>query len=362
MIRHFKYLILAGGTGGHIIPAMSVANKISDNVLFVTDAKFFNYTIHRNKNITIETVNIKNKYKNKLQHLFYILQTILVISRFIIKYKVQYVIGFGSYVSFCGIIAGFITFRKTYIQEQNTYIGLANKLSLLFVRKCFCGFRKIDGVPKIFLNKLLYTGNPVSDAVIKHAKHILTKDNIVLDACIIQDTINILVIGGSQGAEFIDKNVTEAIIKFKNNTYHNIVVTHQTQAQNIDTVYSMYHTHNIKCNVKTFFDNIPYLISTSHLVIGRAGAMTITELAIIQTPAILIPIQNSYFNHQLLNAKYAQRHASFCVLTEETATPTNISSILASITQSPNRIREMCVRARTIANIDAITQILNEIR
>lgn len=353
------YLISAGGTGGHIIPAINLCRYLQHDdkeVLFLTDKRFFNYPIDQN-NLTIEVLDVQINYKKKFSSCINVLKSILKTIKIINKYNVTHVVGFGSYTSLVSIIAGFLMLKKTFIHEQNIVIGRANKFCLPFVKKCFLGFKHIKSVPPMFKKKTSFTGIPVSWVVSDLSKSPKSINDIILNSYSNKDRINILVTGGSQGSNFIDNSITQAILTLPIFLKEKLFISHQTSKENVYKIKNKYNEAEISSNVDSFFNNIPDLIATAHLVISRAGAGTIAEICTINAPAILIPITNSFNNHQLENARYCQKKTYSCTITEDDSIG-KISDIIKNIINDRQKMSEMSFQSNNLNMSHACYEIV----
>ena len=310
----YTILITAGGTGGHIYPAESLAlefNKINWSVIFITDRrgrKFINCFPPNVKIYTQEIIslNLRNPFKF-IVSIFLLCKSILNSLYLLFFYKPNLVVGFGGYPTFPTILTATFFGFKIILHEGNAVLGRVNKF---FSRKAdviACSFwpmRDSIGVNMVF------TGNPIRSGLLeKKFKpfNLPTKGNL-----------NLVVIGGSQGAKFFSNIVPDSISHLSTSLKKRIFITHQAKSDDCEDLKNKYDKMGVRSSVESFFNNIEEIFSTSHLIIARAGASTISEAMFFGRPLILIPIKNSIFDHQKLNAEVlSKKGAAFCIDEEE---------------------------------------------
>lgn len=367
-----RVLVASGGTGGHIIPAYALSEYLKNrniHVSYITDERFFKYNLDIQDSISsLHVLKIKNTYKSKFIHLFSVLSSVKETIKVIKKDKIDIIIGFGSYVSLVAIIAGFLCRKKLFIHEQNKHIGLANLISSFFVNKIFLTFDDLKGFPnqkhirKFLETKTVKTGMPVRNEIKMVSKMPIAPRDPVLNSYLGFDRINIFITGGSQGASFFDEKITKSILSLPKNIKDKLFVTQQAAIQNIDEIYHLYNQNGVNCRLDTFFQNPATIMSSSHIIISRAGASSINELACIACVAILIPLPNSKNNHQYLNAIHMKKSHGCCIVKEENFSTYNMSQIIANLIQNPVKMSEMAFNIHQffISNSEEI--ILREIK
>lgn len=294
-----KVFICAGGTGGHINAALSIGEEFQNNkieVIYFTGKRHLDYKLFKDKNVrhidahALRGKNILYLFLNFFKNLV----AFLKIFKEIIIHEPKAVIGCGGYV--CGpvLLASWMCFRKVYILEQNAVIGMTNKILSLFSSKIFLNY---DGVFEKN-NKVVLTGNPIRNTICFSKPKEIKNDNI-----------NILVFGGSLGAKQLNDLVEDLFLDTCN--HYNIV--HQVgYGVNLKEICSE------KLQQFKYLDNIQDYYSWADVIISRAGASTLSELEVIQKPAILVPYPHAVDNHQYYNAKALKRKVSFFVEVVET--------------------------------------------
>ena len=293
-------LVVAGGSGGHIFPALETMNRLSNvknelhviDTCFITDergARFIPNTTKKLiilKTITVTLKSVLAYFSNffKLLYIFY-------------KIRPNILIGFGGITTIIPAFVAWIFGVRIFIHEQNAIIGKANRFILkYFNAKCFLSFKNTKGISDMRLAS--YINFPVRSNI-KQKDAIIEKKK--------KNEIGILIIAGSQGADFFDNNIPNIISKvFSENpnilSSIRIKIYEQVHIENREKVKNIYSKLGIDVEIQTFFDNIDEYISKSDLMIARAGASTIFEILSSKIPSILIPLKNSADNHQYLNA------------------------------------------------------------
>ena len=293
-----KILIMAGGTGGHIFPALAIAKELESKGAIVEwlggkkgmeSALVPNYGYRFNG---VYTSGLRGKNPTALFKAIFLLsfgliQTILIFIRF----RPHKVIGMGGYASGVGGIVSKIFFTSLIIHEQNTIPGTTNKLLSRIAKKCFQAF---DNTFHEDINAVT-TGNPI--LFTPNSKS--TPDSIK----------NILILGGSLGAKTI--NETIPTIKTPLNIWHQ---TGEKHLMEVKALYADSMQSDIK--IEAFIDNMAEAYAWADLVISRAGAMTVSELIASKTIAILVPFPYAIDNHQTVNAEYLSKNEAGIIIQE----------------------------------------------
>ena len=296
-------LIITGGTGGHVIPAVNffkyIKNK-NDKVNLLTDIRGSKY---------INGINSDNIYKINSSHLsgnlFFKLNGIvkLIIGFFqslkiFIKLKPNIIISFGSYASLMPLICFVIlkTFFKTtlYLHEQNSLIGQTNKFFIKYSNKIFMHFNKEYKNIEKYYDKILITGLPHKSLDIKLNYQIKENDN----------TFYFLVFAGSQGSIdilTIFKNIIVELSKISNLKKITFIV--QSPLDNQKEIKNLLIKNNFDFQIKDFFENFENILCLANIALCRSGAGTISDLIDFKIPAIICPLPNAKNNHQYENAK-----------------------------------------------------------
>ena len=313
MVRKNRFIISGGGTGGHIYPAISIANTImklipNSDVRFVgaigkMEMKIIPKYGFKIKGFWISGLQRSLSIKNILVPIKLIVSLIQSLIELII-FRPKFVIGTGGYASFPMLFISSIFKIPTLIQEQNSLPGISNKLLSKYVDYISVAYEKMDRYFPV--NKIYLTGNPIRESITKkiNSSHYKKTNNIP------EDILVLTVLGGSLGAERINRIIEDNIQFIKSK---NIFLIWQCGSLYFEN-YRHLNSNFIK--IIDFIDDIDSVYQISDIIIARSGALTLSELAIVGKPSILIPSPNVSENHQFFNAKSIEEKDA-CVCIEE---------------------------------------------
>ena len=310
-------LITAGGTGGHIFPGLAIAKGLIShgwNVVWVGTTTGMENRIVPQQNIQFESIEFSGvRGKGLVSWLtmpLKLLTATLDSSRIIARTKPDIVIGFGGYVSLPVGIAAKLLAKKLVIHEQNSVIGLSNKILSYFTKYVFTAF------PNVIANAVV-AGNPLRTEFA----------NVTAPEVRFQNRsgpLRVLVIGGSLGAKFLNETVPEAIklIAEKDRP----IVMHQSGANQFDDLQSLYKRLCVDAIVMPFIDNTAIAFSDADLIICRAGASTVTEITAVGAAALFVPLPSAVDDHQTTNAQYLVDHKAAWIQPQRELTPAKLAN------------------------------------
>ena len=342
-------LIMAGGTGGHVFPALAVADCLKEKNITVVwlgtrqgiEAKLVaeaGYEIHW---LNVSGLRGKNKWSLILapfKLIFACMQALSVI----IKVKPAAVLGMGGFASGPGGLMAFLTRKPLLVHEQNAIPGMTNTLLSKMATVIMQAF------PNSFTNhkSVQLVGNPVREniaGITAPVERLKDRD----------DKLNILVIGGSLGAAALNKAVPEMLSMANNQQKFD--VWHQTGERNYEEALTVYSDLNIEARVNAFIDNMAEAYDWADVVICRAGAMTISELALAGVASILIPYPYAVDDHQTANAGYLVNNDAAILIPQTELSAERLSQELALLTRE--KIMKMSVSAQKSAAPDAANKV-----
>ena len=319
-----KIIFSAGGTGGHIFPAINLMKHFFEKgyqVVLVTDKRgnnFVNkYSQFKSYELRTETPTNKN-FLGKISSLFVIFYSLLKSITILRKEKADLIIGFGGYVSFPTSFASKFFNLPLVIYEPNIVIGRANKYLLSFAKKIFLAKAIKISFPEKYKNKIYIVGSIIDKNIINHSNFII-KNN--------KENFSILVLGGSQGAEIFGEIVPSVMNMIKDKG-HSIQINQQCIRSQKNSIVDYYKNKDIKSYVFEFDKNILNLILASDLAITRCGASATAELVHTLTPFIAVPLHNSIDNHQYLNAKFYEGKGCCWILDQNNFTKENLFNLI----------------------------------
>jgi len=321
-----KILISTGGSGGHVIPATIFYEHLKSkfDVFLSIDKrgiKFIKEDKYKIKIIDMPKLNLNLFF---LPFNFFLTLFLIVKSLFFLKKNgINFLISTGGYMSLPLCIAAKFLNIKIYLFEPNMVLGRANRFFLKFSEKIFCYSDEIKNFKKKYIEKIVLIGPLLR----KEFYSIKPDENIE-----IQDKINLLIIGGSQGAQLFDSKIKNAVVvlskKYKLKVFQQISLTSSKSLEDF------YIKNNIDNKLFEFSDDILQFITNSNLCITRAGASTLSELTFLNVPYITIPLPTAKDDHQLHNALFYKNKNCCWVLKEEALKQDAIANNLINIAKN----------------------------
>lgn len=349
-------LLAAGGTGGHLFPAASLAQELNRRnipVELVTDIRAENYAgefparaIHRVPSATLTSKSpfaVAATFSRLGVGYFGALKLLR-------KIRPRAVIGFGGYPTLPPIIAARTLSIPTAIHEQNAVMGRANRLLSRFADQVFVSYMPTRSLPTAQATKAVLTGTPVRDAV-------LSLRDVTYAPPDILGRLLILVFGGSQGARFFSEIMPQALPRLPEAMRNRVTLVQQCREEDLYEVRASYKRAGIAAHLAPFFRDLPERIAQSHLVIARAGASTVAELMAIGRPAILVPLPHALDNDQLENATRLQQEGGGWCLRQAELSPEKLANELERLFNSPELLVDAAARAKALAPTDAVTKL-----
>ncbi|MDB3943244.1 UDP-N-acetylglucosamine--N-acetylmuramyl-(pentapeptide) pyrophosphoryl-undecaprenol N-acetylglucosamine transferase [Candidatus Pelagibacter sp.] len=322
-----KILISTGGSGGHVIPAITMYDHLKENyeILISSDVRGLKYLDDKfYKTLIIDTPKLNNFILlplSILKVIFLTLKSLILLK----KEEIQILISTGGYMSLPLCIAARILNIKIYLLEPNMVIGRANKFFLKFCKKIICYAENIIGFPKEYKYKLKITNPLIRKKYYK--KKLKENDN---------EKFTLIIIGGSQGAQIFDKILHQSIINVSK--IKSLKVIHQTNQKNISVLKNLYLENKIDSSVFSFDQNLNLLIDQADLCITRAGASSLAEISLSRKPFIAIPLPSSKDNHQLENANYYKNKGCCWVVDQINFDKIKFEDLLLNILNNKNEI------------------------
>lgn len=337
-----KLLIIAGGTGGHIFPAMVVADELKKQGVSIewmgTETGMERQLIANRYPIyflPVKTFRGKS-WSIKLLAPFRLLYAVFLAYRMIQQINPDVVLGMGGYASGPAGIAAWLLRKPLVIHEQNAKAGLTNKLLSRFAKTILQAFP--DAFPKN--TKAITVGNPVRSSI----QHVLHDEHYFQSR---QKPWHILVLGGSQGASAINQLIVDFIAQ--NPDPESVLIWHQTGKR--ECASKAYR-------VEPFIEKMDEAYAWADVVICRSGALTVSEVAAAGVPSILIPYPFAADDHQYANAQFLERAGAGVVFRESAITAEKLIEYLNALFSSPKRLQSMASSAKLCAQPDAVSKIV----
>jgi UDP-N-acetylglucosamine--N-acetylmuramyl-(pentapeptide) pyrophosphoryl-undecaprenol N-acetylglucosamine transferase len=294
----YRIIIAGGGTGGHLFPGIAIANELARRfgdlkVLFVVGRKRMEEEIISRAGYRACSIDVEGMLGRGIFGAMKAFSKMAVSSfqslRILRDFRPHLVVGVGGYSSGPLGLVAWILGIPTAIHEQNSYPGLTNRLLSRFAKRVFISFEQSSRYFK--RGNVIFTGNPVREELIASKQPAGRDDGRFV----------ILVVGGSQGARAINRAVVDALKELKREGFLPFAI-HQTGPTDLETVIGGYRAHGIEAEVTPFIEDMASAYGMANLVICRAGATTIAELAALGKPSILIPFPYATHDHQVMNA------------------------------------------------------------
>ena len=317
-------LISTGGTGGHVVPATIFYEHLKNefNVSMTSDdrgIKFLNKDDYK-----IEIINTKKLSKNVFLfffQIFLLLHSFIKSLFFLKRKKIDILISTGGYMSLPLCMASKILSIKIYLYEPNMVLGRSNKLFINSCVKIFCYSKKIKKYPNKFLDKICL----IPPLLRREFYSIKIIENEL-------KKINLLIIGGSQGARLFDIMIGDTIIELSKK--YKVKIFHQTKIDNYNNLKNFYLKNNIESELFDFNSNILNFMSKSNICITRAGASTLAELIFLKIPHIAIPLPSAKDNHQFENASLYQQLGCNWILNQNETNNLKLADYLVNIIEN----------------------------
>jgi len=356
-------LVMAGGTGGHIFPGLAVADKLKSegwHIHWLGTADRMESEIIPKHGYGISFINISGlRHKSLLTWLklpFKLMNSLRQAISVINEVKPDAVLGMGGYASAPGGLAAWLMRKPLIIHEQNAAAGLTNRLLSRIATKVCCAF------PGAFKNNksAVVVGNPLRASIGKKDEQNISEESA-------KESHNILVVGGSLGAQVLNETVPSSFSQLVEESSSEVVslpfhIRHQTGKGKHNDVINTYtqtgFTHE-QVVVTEFIDDIASAYQWADVVICRAGALTVSELAMAATPAIFVPLPHAVDDHQVKNAQYLVSRGGAVLVKQHELTSDGLTKLLTELFSEPEKLKRMAQSAFAAADINATANVAN---
>lgn len=329
--RHF--VLAAGGTGGHLIPAFALASELEargHHVALITDERGANIP-GKPEGLTAHVLPAGRFGKNPLKWiggLRAVLEGRSMALRLFDAFEPSAVIGFGGYPALPALLAATSAKVPSVIHEQNAVLGRVNRLLAGRVDAIATSYEKVDRLKAKHAHKVHLTGNPVREDVLRLRE-------MDFPALTEEGLLRVLVTGGSQGARVLSEIVPDGLAMLPPALRSRLQVTQQCRPEDLDAVRTRYAEHDIPAELGTYFEDMHERLADTHLFIGRAGASTIAELTGVGRPAILVPLPIATDDHQAANTREIVKAGGARMIRQEKFTPKELAKQIQALAQNP---------------------------
>ncbi len=340
-------MVMAGGTGGHVFPAIAVADRLKTkgwNIVWLATEGGMENQLITGKGYASSMIKIKGiRGKGLLRKLAAPFQVLLACQQSLQAlrhHKPDVVLGMGGFAAFPGGLMAWFLRKPLVIHEQNSVAGLTNRMLSIFAKRVLAAF------PSAFGNKATLVGNPVRDEITALPPPAERFDKR-------EGALRILVIGGSLGAQVLNETVPQALGTIAPENRPQII--HQAGAKHIDQLQANYQKAGVTSDTRAFIDDMAAMYGWCDLVICRAGALTVAELAAAGVASILVPFPHAVDDHQTSNARYLSDAGAALLLPQHTLNTTDLAKTISGLTRK--KLLEMALKARALGKPDATMDV-----
>ncbi|AQR73516.1 undecaprenyldiphospho-muramoylpentapeptide beta-N-acetylglucosaminyltransferase [Sphingomonas sp. LM7] len=355
MTKSRSYVLAAGGTGGHMVPAAALAAELAKRghkVALVSDDRgvrfpglFEGIDTH-----VLPAGRLGGGPLGYIRAAGRIMAGRSMALRLFRELRPAAVIGFGGYPALPTLLAAFRAGVPTVIHEQNAVLGRVNRFVAGRVSAIATSYDAVERMKPRWEAKTHLIGNPVREAVLT----LRDRPYPVLD----EDGIfRVLVTGGSQGATVLSKVVPDGLALLPVHFRRRLQVTHQARIEDIDAVRAKYQAHGIPADVSTYITDMPEALAWAHIVIARAGASTIAELTAAGRPAILVPLPSATDDHQTANAREITNAGGARTISQRAFNATELAKQIQKLGLDGQALENAAARAKSVGRPHAATDL-----
>ncbi len=341
---------MAGGTGGHVFPALAVAAELQQrghDVEWLGTRRGIEATLVPEAGIPLHIIAIEGlRGKSKVTLLkapWLLLQAVLQALAVLRRVRPDVVLGLGGFASGPGGVAAKLLGKPLVIHEQNAVAGTTNRILAKIARRIVVAF------PQSLPGSTL-VGNPVRREIsaLPPPRERYSRR---------KGKIHLLVLGGSLGAQAINRMLPEALTAMDADTRPEI--WHQTGPAHFDQTRELYSRHTLDAKVEPFIKDMASALGWADLVVARSGALTVSELTAAGVAAVLVPFPYAIDDHQTQNAQWLVQHDAAVLKAQSELTPASVKQLLQALMRDRSRLCDMACRARTLALPEAANQVAN---
>ncbi|MFT7144004.1 MAG: UDP-N-acetylglucosamine--N-acetylmuramyl-(pentapeptide) pyrophosphoryl-undecaprenol N-acetylglucosamine transferase [Alphaproteobacteria bacterium] len=349
-------IIAAGASGGHIFPALAVANELKKQgfrCIFVGRGGAFSRIVKEDgfeiKELPASAWNVKNPVR-KLMAIFNLMRAFIQAFKLIHHEKASVVFGTGGYATVAAVLAAKLSGVPTVIQEQNVLPGRANRFLSKWADRVCLSFESSRHYLRYREDVMVVTGNPIREKIIKVRDKKRHNDG----------KFRILIAGGSQGARILSDVVPHAVNLLPQAIKKQIEIIQQTRAEDKQRVIDLYHKFDVPAQVAIFFDDLENQMLRSNLVIARSGASTVNETSLLGRAAIYVPLKLAD-GHQIQNARAMESLGAAIVMEQACFTAEKLAEKLTELIEDKAFLAKMEKSAYDSAKVDAAKNVAAEV-
>jgi len=349
------FMLMAGGTGGHLFPAMALAQELTrrgHTIHLMTDHRVASYGAQFPASemhiVPSATPSVRNPLKFAVAGLT-IVRGIGVARGMLRKVKPDAVVGFGGYPVFPPFVAARMLGIPGILHEQNSVMGRANRALAARATGIGLSFARTKHAER-FEAKSMVTGNPVRDNVreLAGAPYPAINDGAAL---------RLVVFAGSQGARSFSDFIPPAVALLPDHLRRRLRITQQVRPEDLDRVTAAYRAADIEAELMPFIQDVPQRLAAAHLAIVRSGASTVADLTAIGRPAIYIPLPGAIDNDQRQNALFVEQAGGGWIVEQATISPPSLANRLTSLLGDPATLMAAAAAAKSLGQPAAVERL-----
>ena len=349
-----KILFIAGGTGGHVYPALSISREFKgkeNHISWIGKENSLEEKLCAEEGYEFYSIQgrgfLGKGLLGKTVSLYFFALALVKSSILLIKIRPDFIISTGGYISLAPSLIGSL-FYPLFIHEQNSIAGLTNKILHRFSKISFEAFPDTFNRPN---RKTLFVGNPVREEIFNFSIQDKEEDS----------NFNILVLGGSQGSMQINDILMNILLNCSVPSNWNFL--HQAGKLDSKLLKAAYEDSGVHFEIKEFTENMPEVYKSSDLIISRSGAMTVSEICAVGKPSILLPLPWASDNHQYMNAKYLEDKGAAEIVGSDISNSEALFKLLIDLENDHNRRESMGQKASLVFppnTSESICKTINE--
>lgn len=359
-----KIVIAAGGTGGHLYPAVALAQEFlrqdpTTTVQFIGTTRGIEGKVLSHEGFELQTITalpvMGRGLSQALAGLASLPAGVCQSIKILKARRTELVIGIGGYTSPPALFAAWLLRLPRVILEPNAYPGMANRVLGPLADRIFLAFAAAAShFPRA---KVRVVGTPIRRAFFEEGgARRLTSPASGLDG-----RKTLLIFGGSQGAQAINRAVVDALPRLRA-LQPSVSIIHQTGEADHERIEAAYDAAGVRAEVAPFLFDMPAVLRAADLVVARAGAVTVAELTACGRPSILIPLPHAIHQHQLRNAEVLKKAGAAVLLSQADLTGDRLAETIEGVLRDENRLRDMGARSGALGRTDAAARIVQECR
>ncbi|HEA50868.1 undecaprenyldiphospho-muramoylpentapeptide beta-N-acetylglucosaminyltransferase [Marinobacter antarcticus] len=360
MTESRRFLIMAGGTGGHVFPALATARALQEkghDVHWLGAVGGMEERLVGDTGIPLSLIHISGlRGKGKLAQMmapFRLMRALGEAFTLMRRIRPDCVVGMGGFVTGPGGLASWLTRTPLVIHEQNAIAGMTNRILVRFAKTV------LEGFPGSFGSDVITrcTGNPVREdlATLPAPEQRLAER--LIEPGEPENRLRILVVGGSLGAQVFNQQLPEAMAMLPEGERPQI--RHQCGEKHIDAARASYEQHGVEAELEPFIDDMANAYCWADVVLCRAGALTISELCAAGIGAVLVPFPYAVDDHQTKNGQQMVNAKAAVLIPQSQLTPAVLAETLGDLAKDRARVMNMANAARTLARTDATERVVN---